>query len=122
MLLLDQLPRNIHRGTAAAFACDPAARAAAGRAIAAGFDGQVEPLLRPFFYLPFMHSEDLADQERCVALYRASGDAAWLKYALEHRDIIARFGRFPHRNRALGRASTPEEAACLAGGGFTGGQ
>lgn len=122
VLALDQFPRNIHRSTPLAFASDPAARAAADTAIAAGFDLKVAPELRPFFYLPFMHSEQLADQERCVALYQTLGDASGLTYAEEHRDIIARFGRFPHRNLILGRDMTADEAAYLENGGFTGGQ
>ena len=75
---------------------------------------------RQFFYLPFEHSEHLADQERCVALFRATGDAELLKWAELHADIIRRFGRFPHRNAVLGRATTPEEQAFLDGGGFAG--
>jgi uncharacterized protein (DUF924 family) len=76
--------------------------------------------LRPFFYLPFEHSETLADQERSLALYKASGDADGLKWAEAHADIIRRFGRFPHRNAALGRATTAAEQAFLDGGGFAG--
>ena len=75
---------------------------------------------RQFFYLPFEHSEDIADQERCCALFRATGDADSLKWAELHADIIRRFGRFPHRNAVLGRATTPEEQAFLDGGGFAG--
>ena len=75
---------------------------------------------RSFFYLPFMHAESLADQERCIALYRAAEDADSLKYAIDHADIIRRFGRFPHRNTILGRATTAEEQAFLDGGGFAG--
>lgn len=119
-IALDQFPRQIYRGTARAFALDPYARAVADRSLEAGYDGQVATELRGFFYLPFMHSEDLADQGRCVALYEAAGDAYGLKFACEHRDIIARFGRFPHRNPALGRAMTPEEQAFLDEGGFRG--
>ncbi len=118
-IALDQFPRQIYRGTAQAFALDPLARAVAERAIAAGFDNQVETALRSFFYLPFMHSENLADQDRCVALYQAAGDADGLKYAQIHRDVIARFARFPHRNPALGRQMTAEEQAFLDDGGFS---
>ncbi len=119
ILLLDQVPRNLFRDSAHAFATDPLAREYARRALDAGYDTQVDPALRVFFYLPFEHSEDLADQDRCVALCAAMGDANYLKYAEAHRDVIRRFGRFPHRNRALGRTSTPEEHAWLdAGGGF----
>lgn len=114
VLLLDQMPRNMFRGTPQVYASDPRARAAASRAIARGFDVQVEAALRPFFYLPFSHSEALADQERALALYDALDNAAEMKWARHHRDIVARFGRFPHRNALLGRASTPEEIAWLA--------
>ncbi|MCK6453050.1 MAG: DUF924 domain-containing protein [Alphaproteobacteria bacterium] len=117
VLLLDQMPRNMFRGTAKAYASDPAAREAAHRAVARGFDRQVEPALRRFLYLPFMHSETLADQDRSVALCEAMGDADVLKWARHHRDIIARFGRFPHRNAVLGRRGTPAEAAFLAADG-----
>ena len=108
------------RGQDRAFATDPLARAAAGRALARGDDRRVDASMRGFFFLPFMHSEDLADQERCCELYRAANDTEGLKYALDHADIIRRFGRFPHRNRALGRATTPEEQAFLDAGGFSG--
>jgi uncharacterized protein (DUF924 family) len=119
LILLDQFPRNMFRGNARAYATDPLARAVAAGALVRGFDSQVPQQLRGFFYLPFMHSEDLADQERSVALYRAAG-LENLKYAEEHAEIIRRFGRFPHRNAILGRASTPEEQAFLNGGGFAG--
>jgi uncharacterized protein (DUF924 family) len=119
ILLLDQVPRNVFRDSAHAFATDPLARDYADRTIAAGHDLRVDPALRVFFYLPFEHSEDLADQDRCVALCEAMGNANYLKYAEAHRDVIRRFGRFPHRNRALARTNTPEEQAWLdAGGGF----
>ena len=114
VLLLDQFPRNMFRGTRRAYATDPAAVLAAERAIERGFDRTVEPALRRFFYLPFMHSEELADQERSVALNEALGDADSIKWARHHRDIIAKFGRFPHRNAILGRESTAEEQALLA--------
>lgn len=119
LLLLDQFPRNLFRDSAHAWAADPLARHYAGRAIAAGHDAAVEPGLRGFFYLPYEHSEDTADQARSVQLFRALGNDNSLDYALQHQKIIARFGRFPHRNRALGRVNTPEEQAWLeAGGGF----
>ncbi|MCR6495565.1 DUF924 domain-containing protein [Thermomonas sp. S9] len=119
VLLLDQIPRNIFRGSGHAFATDPLALHVADRALAAGFDAQVDPALRFFFYLPFEHSEAMADQRRAVELFTALGDADLLGYAVAHRDVIARFGRFPHRNAALGRVSTPEEQEWLdAGGGF----
>jgi len=118
LILLDQIPRNVFRRNAHSYATDPLARHYATRAIDAGFDLQVDPALRIFFYMPFEHSEDLADQERAVALV-APLDPGYARYALAHRDVIARFGRFPHRNRALGRSSTADEQAYLdAGGGF----
>jgi uncharacterized protein (DUF924 family) len=120
LLVLDQFPRNMFRGSARAFAADPLARTIASRAIERGFDQVVAPSERGFFYLPFEHSEALADQERCIALNRARGDADAIKWAELHADIIRRFGRFPHRNKALGRATTPEEQAFLDGGGFAG--
>jgi uncharacterized protein (DUF924 family) len=92
----------------------------ADRAIARGHDAQVPTSERTFFYLPFEHSEDPADQERCVALHRAAGDADGLKWAEHHADIIRRFGRFPHRNKLLGRVTTAEEQAFLDAGGFGG--
>lgn len=119
ILLLDQVPRNVFRDSAHAFATDPLAREYAGRAIESGFDTIVDPALRIFFYMPFEHSETMADQDRTVALCEALGDATYLKYAEAHRDVIRRFGRFPHRNRALARVNTAEEQAWLdAGGGF----
>jgi uncharacterized protein (DUF924 family) len=120
LLLLDQFPRNLFRGSARAFAADPLARAVADRALSRGFDHATDEMMRPFFYLPFMHSEVMADQERCVRLYQALGDMTQLGYALTHRDIVAKFGRFPHRNRALGRAMTPVEQEFLDSGGFEG--
>jgi uncharacterized protein (DUF924 family) len=120
LILLDQFPRNMFRGDARAFATDLLARAVTAGAIVRGFDSQVPKELRSFFYLPFEHSEDLADQERCIALNKATGDIDGLKWAEIHADIIRRFGRFPHRNAALGRTTTPEEQAFLDGGGFAG--
>jgi uncharacterized protein (DUF924 family) len=124
LLLLDQFPRNLYRGSAHAFATDALARSITRRAIASGFDIETEALLRPFFYLPFEHSESLADQDEgiahCRRLAADAGDQETLKWALLHRDIIARFGRFPHRNRAFGRVTTPEEQAFLDDGGFAG--
>ena len=119
VLLLDQLPRNAFRDTPRMYATDAQARAAADAAIAAGHDKAVEAALRPFFYMPFMHSEDLRDLDRCVALMQAIGGDS-LRYARHHRDIVARFGRYPHRNAVLGRASTVEEERFLAEGGFGG--
>jgi uncharacterized protein (DUF924 family) len=120
LILLDQFPRNMFRGTARAFASDAQAREIAGRSIARGYDRAIDRELRTFFYLPFMHSEALADQERCLALYRATGEAGGIKYAEIHLDAIRRFGRFPHRNKMLGRESTPDELAYLESGGFGG--
>ena len=120
LLLFDQFPRNMFRGTARAFATDELARAIAAGALLKGFDAQVPSDLRTFLYLPFEHSEDMADQERGLALYTAAGDQNDLKWAQIHADIIRRFGRFPHRNAALGRSTTPEEQAFLDAGGFAG--
>ena len=120
LILLDQFPRNMFRGEARAFATDALARAIAAGGIVRGFDAQVPPEMRGFFYLPFEHSEDLADQERGIAFYKAIGDADGLKWAEIHAGIIRRFGRFPHRNAELGRATTAEEQAFLDDGGFAG--
>jgi len=119
-ILLDQFPRNMFRGDRRAFATDPLALAMVKRAVGKGFDVQVDPKLRSFFYLPFEHSENMTDQERGLALYRAANDAEGLKWAEIHADIIRRFGRFPHRNAVLGRETTPEERAFLEAGGFAG--
>jgi uncharacterized protein (DUF924 family) len=120
VIVLDQFPRNMFRGSAKSFASDPLARDAAERAIARGFDQRVAMPQRAFFYLPFEHSEELGDQERAVALIGATGDADLLKWAELHADIVRRFGRFPHRNAVLGRTTTPEERAFLDDGGFSG--
>lgn len=120
VIVLDQFSRNMFRGDARTYAADPLARAVADRAISGGFDQKVTAALRSFFYLPFEHSENLADQDRCIALNRAAGDEDNLKWAEIHRDIIRRFGRFPHRNAVLGRKTTPEEQAFLDSGGFAG--
>jgi hypothetical protein len=121
LILLDQFPRNAFRGTAHAFATDPVARMVARRALAAGHDLQVEGDIRRFFYLPFQHSEDLADQDRQVELFQTrmdrKPDDRWAEH---HHAVIARFGRFPHRNLALGRETTPEEQAFLDEDGFRG--
>jgi uncharacterized protein (DUF924 family) len=119
LILLDQFPRNAFRGTPRMFESDARAREVARQAVQAGLDAQVEPDLRNFFYLPFMHSEQLADQDVGVALAAKLGGEA-LRYAKLHRDIIERFGRFPHRNPVLGRSTTPEEQRFLDGGGFGG--
>jgi uncharacterized protein (DUF924 family) len=124
LILLDQFPRNLYRNSGRAFTTDPLARNVAVEALSRGFDQAVEPSLRPFFYLPFTHSERIEDQDRSVALCQAhfetAGDKSTLDWAIRHRDIIARFGRFPHRNRGLGRSTTPEEQAFLDQGGFSG--
>ncbi len=120
LILLDQFPRNMFRGNARAFAADPLAREIASRALTRGFDQAVPSGDRQFFYLPFEHSEAMSDQERCVVLFRATSDAELTKWAELHADIIRRFGRFPHRNAALGRTTTPGEQAFLDSGGFAG--
>lgn len=120
LLLLDQFPRNLYRGSAHAFATDAMARHVANRALEAGHDQATADDLRAFFYLPFEHSENLDDQARAVALMAPLSDESYVRFAILHQDIIARFGRFPHRNRVMGRDSTPEELAFLAGGGFAG--
>ena len=120
LILQDQFPRNLFRGSAHQFATDPKARAVARAAIERGFDRDIDPALRNFFYLPFEHSEDIADQDFGIALVTEGGVADDLKWAVLHRDIIARFGRFPHRNACLGRITTPEEQEFLDEGGFSG--
>lgn len=118
-IVLDQFPRNMFRGDARTYATDPLARAVANRALKRGYDQDVPDNMRGFLFLPFMHSEDMTDQLRCIELYRAAGDKN-LNYAERHADIIRRFGRFPHRNAVLGRDTTPEEQAYLDEGGFKG--
>lgn len=125
VLVTDQFPRNIRRDSAAAFAADPLALAAAEAALDKGFDQRLEPLRRVFLYLPFEHAEDLARQDRAVALFTRLAEARpdmayYLDYALRHREVIARFGRFPHRNKLLGRVSSADESEYLAqpGAGF----
>jgi uncharacterized protein (DUF924 family) len=119
MILLDQFPRNCFRGTGHMYATDPLARHFAEKAIAAGQDLALDEELRVFLYLPYEHSEHLADQLKSVDLTTAKAQS-YLKYAVEHLEIIQRFGRFPHRNRMLGRETTPEEQVFLDGGGFSG--
>lgn len=114
VILLDQVPRNLFRGRARAFAGDARALALAKQAIERGFDRDLAASQRLFLYMPLEHCESMEEQELCVALTAAlDGNPDWLDYAVRHRDIIARFGRFPHRNAVLGRRSTPEEEAFL---------
>ena len=120
VIVLDQFPRNMFRGDPKTFSTDSMALAAARSAIAQGRDKRIDQNLLPFLYVPFMHSEKLADQEECVALFKQCGDSENLKFAEEHADIIRKFGRFPHRNTTLGRTTTPEEKAFLDAGGFAG--
>lgn len=120
ILVLDQFSRNMFRGQARAFSADPLALAIAERAIGKGLDRLIGPDLRLFVYLPLEHTEQIAVQHRSVALFRTLGDADLNGYAEVHRDLIARFGRFPHRNAILGRASTPDELAFLETDGFKG--
>ena len=114
VIVLDQFPLNLFRGQAESFATEAAARAVADRAISRGFDRALNPEQRLFLYLPFMHGEALADQDRSVEFYRELGLEESLRFARHHRDLIRRFGRFPHRNAILGRESSPEEIAYLA--------
>lgn len=120
ILLLDQFPRNAFRGTARVYASDTRALEIARAALAAGHDRHIDADLRLFLYLPFNHSEVLEDQELCIELCRALGDPESLAYAVDHRDIVKRFGRFPHRNSILGRTTTDEERRFLDEGGFSG--
>ena len=119
VIVLDQFPRNMFRGTARAFAADPLALAAAKHAVAKGYDEGLLPVEKQFLYLPFEHSESLADQERACDLMKPLGEELY-GWAVKHKVIIERFGRFPHRNEILGRTSTPEETAFLKqpGSGF----
>lgn len=120
VLVLDQFPRNMFRGRPDSFASDRHARAAAKTAIGREWDLWVGDRERMFFYLPLEHSENLVDQDRCVRLVaaRLPGAADYLLHARAHREVVRRFGRFPGRNEALGRESTPEEAQWLAQGGY----
>lgn len=119
LILTDQFPRNAFRGTAHMYATDPLARHYAQLARAASYMDQVEAALRLFFCLPFAHSEEMADQDISIELNARLGQP-WLEHAEGHRDIIRRFGRFPHRNPLLGRVATAEEEAFLKAGGFRG--
>ncbi len=118
LILLDQYPRNSFRGTAHQFATDSLALMFAKQAVERGFHRQVEPDLMNFLLLPFEHSEQIEDQDRYMEL--VAGDAELEKWGGVHRDIIVRFGRFPHRNACLGRETTPDEQAFLDEGGFGG--
>ena len=120
VIVLDQFPRNMFRGDTRTWSSDPLAREVAGRAIVRGVDRRIEAALLEFIYMPFMHSEQLADQLYCVELFRRTGPSDSLRSAEDHAGIIRRFGRFPHRNRILGRTTTPEERAFLDSGGFSG--
>ena len=111
VILFDQFPRNMFRGHAEQYATDHLALALARAAVGRGLDDQLEPHERQFLYMPFQHSENLADQRRSLALFTALGEAEQLGYAQKHHDIIKRFGRFPHRNAILGRAPRPQEVA-----------
>ncbi|MGE0701497.1 MAG: DUF924 family protein [Hyphomicrobiaceae bacterium] len=113
LIVLDQFSRNMFRDSPRAFAADATARAIAEAAVAARLDLALEREARLFVYLPFEHAEDMEAQDRAVSLIAALGDDEWTRYAIAHRDIIARFGRFPHRNAVLGRHSTPEEIEFL---------
>ena len=120
VLLLDQAPRNVWRGSNKAFALDPLARDAADQMLTSGFDWALDEQARAFVYMPFMHSEDIEDQALCVALCeeRLGPQTDTARHARAHMDLIARFGRFPHRNAVLGRTSTPAEATFLREGGY----
>lgn len=120
VIVLDQFPRNMFRSDARTFSTDGQALTVAERAIARGADTRIEPDLVEFLYVPFMHSERLADQDRCIELFRTRGRPENLKFAEIHADIIRRFGRFPHRNLVLGRTTNADEQAFLDAGGFAG--
>ncbi|WP_292059928.1 MULTISPECIES: DUF924 family protein [unclassified Brevundimonas] len=120
IILLDQLPRNAFRGTAHMFATDPLALGFAKEAIRRGHDQSVAPELRAFILMPLMHAESLEDQEWLLTLLDEEREAETYRFAVIHRDIIARFGRFPHRNACLYRQTTPQEAEFLVSGGFSG--
>ena len=114
VICLDQLPLNMFRGQAESFAGEALSRAIAAAAIERGFDQKLDNIQKVFLYMPYMHSEDLADQDRAMALFEQAGLTDNLHWAKHHREIVSRFGRFPHRNAILGRQSTPEELAYLA--------
>jgi uncharacterized protein (DUF924 family) len=119
VILLDQFSRNLFRGRAEAFAADPIARRLTAEALAKGWDSGMSPEERVFLYMPMMHGEDAESQRRSVELFTALGEEENLRFAIDHAEVFARFGRFPSRNAALGRATTAEEQAYLdAGGGW----
>jgi len=119
VIVLDQFPLNMYRGSDLQYSTEAQSREVAARAIERGFDGQLPRDRLAFLYLPFMHSESLADQDRSVDLFERAGLESNLEFARHHREIVRRFGRFPHRNAVLGRDSTAEELAWLASpGGF----
>lgn len=120
LILLDQFPRNIYRGSAHAFATDPMAINVCKRILQRGFDAQCGVDMKQFFYLPLMHSENISDQEYCLALCKIAGMKENVKFAVIHRDIIARFGVFPHRDKVMGRVTSPAAQAFLDAGGFAG--
>jgi uncharacterized protein (DUF924 family) len=120
VIVLDQFPRNMFRGQRCCYDCDPMARAVAQRTLARGFDRKIAHAERKFFYLPFMHSEYLPDQEHCLELARSYGEEEFARDAEQHAEIIRRFGRFPHRNAIMGRSTTAQEQAFLDAGGFAG--
>ena len=120
VIVLDQFPSNMFRDDPRAFSTDAKACGIAHAAIEAGVDCRVAADLRQFFYLPLMHSEELADQESCVNLFAQLENEKNTQYALIHAEIIQKFGRFPHRNSVLGRTTTPDEQAFLDSGGFSG--
>lgn len=120
ILVLDQFSRNLFRDNARSFAQDGQGLRVAKSCLSKGFDHQVDSSLKQFFYMPLMHSESILDQQACIGLFHATGMAENLKYAILHRDIIARFGRFPHRNKVLGRATSSAEQVYLDEGGFSG--
>ncbi len=120
VLILDQFSRNLFRGSDKAFAQDNYALELAKYGVEKGFDKNEPAAIYDFFYMPYMHSEKLEDQKICVDLFRAKGNEASLKAAIEHQDSITRFGRFPHRNLVMGRKTTSEEQTFLDSGGFSG--
>lgn len=119
VITLDQFPRNMFRGSARSFAFDAMALRAGNAALAAGHDDAIEMPLKQFLYLPFMHSERVEDQKRCIELNEAIGNESGAKFGRIHLEAIEQFGRFPHRNQVLGRVTTPAEARYLAAGGFS---